>query len=268
MGENSAIQWTKHSWNPWQGCQKVSPGCDNCYMFRDKTRFGQDPEVVVKSKSSTFNRPLRWDADAKALDRIDYVFVASWADFFSKEADDWRAEAWAIIKRCPNLIFQVLTKRHGRIADHLPPDWGDGYPNVWLGVSAENAEWWNRRVSALNSVPARTKFVSYEPALGPIDGCSAAGIDWVIIGGESGHDARPFELAWAKTAIDICERDGAKPFVKQLGAVAMEEAPVYNGALPDAPPRLVQLHLKDSHGGEEDEWPVWLRGQRHFPVST
>jgi protein gp37 len=196
--------------------------------------------------------------------RIDYVFVASWADFFSKEADDWRAEAWAIIKRCPNLIFQVLTKRHGRIADHLPPDWGDGYENVWLGVSAENAEWWDRRVPALNSVPAKVKFVSYEPALGSIEGCSAAGIDWVIIGGESGADARPFELRWAKTAIDICERDGAKPFVKQLGAFVKDDA-CLSEPLKDQ--RFYRLILKDSHGGEEDEWPEWLRGQRHFPVS-
>lgn len=262
----TSIQWTNggYTWNPWQGCQKVSPGCDNCYMFRDKKRFGQNPEIVVRSKTSTFNRPLRWNSDAEKAGRVDLVFLASWADFFSKEADEWRAEAWAIIKRCPNLIFQILTKRHGRIADHLPEDWGEGYPNVWLGVSAEDATWWNRRVPELLSVPAQVHFVSYEPALGSIAGCSAAGIDWVIIGGESGPDARDFDIGWAQTAIDICKRDGAKPFLKQLGARPTKE--VYTGD-DDLGVKLVQLHLKDSHGGEEAEWPKHLHNQRHFPVT-
>lgn len=266
MGENSLIQWTTHTWNPWQGCQKVSPGCANCYMFRDKLRYGQDPEVVVRSKPPTFNRPVRWNREAHEAGRIDRVFTASWADFFSKEADDWRADAWKIIRECPHLIFQILTKRHGRIRDNLPPDWGDGYPNVWLGVSAEDAEWWNHRVPVLQSIPARTKFVSYEPALGSIAGCSAKGIDWVIIGGESGHDARPFNTGWAEEAIAICQRDGAAPFVKQLGAKPYTPRTVF-GPAPDMQViarEEVPLVLKDSHGGEMDEWPEKIR-LRLFP---
>jgi len=259
VGENSGIQWTKHTYNPWQGCQKVSPGCDNCYMFRDKARYGQNPEEVVRSKPPTFNKPLRWQREAEQAGRIDRVFVTSWADFFSKEADGWRDEAWAIIRRCPNLIFQVLTKRHGRIKDALPSDWGNGYPNVWLGVSAENAEWWDRRVSVLRTVPAHVKFVSYEPALGSIRGCSAEGIDWVIIGGESGHDARDFALDWAREAIDICRRDGAAPFVKQLGAKPIRIVPAVpsNGAF--------RVELADSHGGEWDEWPDEDLRVREYP---
>lgn len=253
MGDATDIAWTGKTWNPWQGCQKVSPGCDDCYMFRDKTRFGQDPEKVVLSTSRTFNRPLVWNRDAAAAGRTDLVFLASWTDFFIKEGDEWRAQAWDIVRRCPNLIFQILTKRHGRIASCLPPDWSDGYPNVWLGVSAENAEWWDRRVAVLRDIPARTRFVSYEPAIGPIAGCSATGLDWVIIGGESGVSARPFDLDWAREAITICRRDGAAPFVKQLGAQPRQGP--------------VALHLRDTlHGGEWDEWPTDLK-VREYPSS-
>jgi len=282
VGKNSLIQWTYHTYNPWQGCLKVSPGCDNCYMYRDKIRYGQDPEKVVRSKPPTFNKPLKWNREAEAAGRVDLVFVASWADFFAREADGWRDEAWAIIRQCKNLVFQILTKRHARIERCLPPDWGEGYENVWLGVSAENAEWWNRRVPILSRIPARVRFVSYEPALGPITGCSAAGIDWVIIGGESGHDARPFVVGWALEAFDICRRDGAAPFLKQLGALPQirlggpgEMCPVHERC--DCLPPLVSLRglvpvpvgdqlvrIVDSHGGNWDEWPADLR-VREYP---
>jgi protein gp37 len=262
MGEHSGIQWTTHTWNPWQGCQKVSPGCDNCYMFRDKKRYGQDPLTVVRSKPPTFNAPRRWNREAKERGERALVFVASWADFFSREADEWRPDAWALIRECDALTFQVLTKRHARIAANLPPDWVDGYDNVWLGVSAENREWWDRRVDALRSVKARTKFVSYEPALGSVAGASAVGIDWVICGGESGGDARQFDITWARETIAMCRRDGAAPFIKQLGA-----RPFYIRD-PDGSPEdggdFVPLRLRDSHGGEWDEWPEDLR-VREFP---
>lgn len=256
MGENSGIQWTSHTYNPWQGCQKVSPGCDHCYMYRDMARFGRDPEVVVRSKPPTFNRPLRWDREAREAGRNDMVFLASWTDFFVKEADQWREEAWDIVRRCPNLTFQILTKRHGRIADHLPSDWGDGYPNVWLGVSAEDRRWWDLRVPVLRDIPARVRFVSYEPAIGPLGSMAdARGIDWVIIGGESAP-GRPFEVEWAREAIQICRRDGAAPFVKQLGS--------FPHATVDG--LIRPMSLVDRAGGEMDEWPEDLR-VREFPTA-
>lgn len=260
MGENSSIQWTTHTWNPWQGCDRVSPGCDNCYMFRDMRRYGKDPERVVRSSAQTFNKPLRWNRDAREAGRVDKVFLASWSDFFHKDADAWREEAWAIVRQCESLTFQILTKRHGRIARALPADWGGGYANVWLGVSAENREWWDRRVAALRDVPARVRFVSYEPAIGSIFGASAKGIDWVIIGGESAP-GRPFRVEWAREAIEICRRDGAAPFVKQLGSYPFRLAPPSEIRYGDA---LVPLHLKDRHGGEMNEWSEDLR-VREFP---
>ena len=262
MNKTTGISWTDHTWNPWQGCKMVSAGCAQCYMFRDMRRYGKNPDVVTLSKPQTFNNPLRWNAAAKAAGRIDRVFVASWADFFSAEADEWRPAAWSIMRGCDSLVFQVLTKRHGRIAKNLPSDWGPGgYPNVWLGVTAEDREWWDRRARALVQVPAAVRFISYEPALGSISGMSAAGIQWVIIGGESGakspaaeYRARPFDLAWAREAIAICRRDGAAPFVKQLGtlpyASVSEDTRGMGG---------VGLALRDPHGGDMSEWPEDLR---------
>lgn len=251
MGENSGIQWCDNTWNPWQGCQKVSPGCDNCYMFRDKKRYGQDPETVVRSKPPTFNRPRRWNKEAEAAGQRRLVFTASWADFFSREADEWRPEAWALIAECPWLTFQILTKRHARIADNLPPDWGDGYPNVWLGVSAENQEWWGRRTTALRAVPARVRWVSVEPQIGSINPGDLRGIDWVVVGGESGPNERPFLVGWAEHFI-AAGMDARVPiFVKQLGSHPIG----FDGE---------RLRLKDSHGGEMDEWPEHLR-VRAFP---
>ncbi len=257
MGEKTGIQWTDHTWNPWQGCEHVSPGCDNCYMFRDMRRYGKNPERVVRSSPQTFNKPLRWNREAAAAGVRRRVFLASWSDFFIKEADPWRDEAWAIVKACTHLDFQVLTKRHGRIATHLPADWGDGYPNAWLGVSAENRLWWDLRVPVLRRIPAAVRFVSYEPALGSIAGADATGIDWVIIGGESAP-ARPFEIRWAREAIVICRRDGAAPFVKQLGSEPRVVLPEMHGG------DLVKLRQKDGHGGDMSEWPEDLR-VREFP---
>lgn len=256
MGDSTGIAWTHRTWNPFQGCRKVSSGCDHCYMFREKRRYGQDPEKIVRSKPPTFNKPLRWEAEqvAHALSARhrpfdgSLVFLASWSDFFIVEADEWRDEAWDIIRRCPRLTFLILTKRHGRIAKCLPSDWGAGYENVRLGVSAEDRAWWDRRVDVLREIPSRGgKFVSYEPALDSIKGASAVGIDQVIIGGESAP-ARTFKVEWAHEAIAIARRDGAKVFVKQMGSL-----PVGHDLRP--------LRLKHPHGADPAEWEETLRIQ-------
>jgi protein gp37 len=162
MGEKSAIEWTQNTWNPWQGCRKVSPGCKFCYMYRDKIRYGQDPTIVVRSSPATFNAPLKWKEPA-------LVFTCSWSDWFVEEADSWRDEAWDIIRRTPHLTYQVLTKRPERIANHLPADWGDGYPNVWLGTSVESQKYGMERIPLLQKIPAAVRFLSCEPLLGPVN---------------------------------------------------------------------------------------------------
>lgn len=158
MGKNSHIQWTNDTWNPWQGCTKISPGCKHCYMYRDKQRFGQDPLAIVRSTPATFNAPL-----TKLQGPL--VFTCSWSDFFLPEADAWRPEAWDIIRQTPHLTYQILTKRPELIPDRLPEDWGNGYANVWLGVSCETQQYADDRIPWLMKTPAAVRFVSAEPLL-------------------------------------------------------------------------------------------------------
>jgi protein gp37 len=210
MGERTAIGWTDASWNPWHGCTKVSPGCAHCYMFRDKTRYGQNPELVVRSKTK-FSEPLKWKEPKM-------VFTCSWSDWFHEAADAWRDEAWDIIRRTPHLTYQILTKRPERIADHLPADWGEGWPHVWLGVSIENNRW-RQRAWDLIAVKAAVHFISCEPLLGPVDfeNDALADIDWLIAGGESGPDCRPMREDWARSLRDQCAEYDVAFFLKQLG---------------------------------------------------
>lgn len=215
MSTATGIEWTEATWNPWRGCTRVSPGCAHCYMFREQTRYGNDPEQIVRSKT-TFDDPLRWTAPKR-------IFTCSWSDWFHEAADPWRDEAWDIIRRTPHHTYQILTKRPERIADHLPPDWGTGYPNVWLGTSVELQRWVSR-VDLLCGVPAALRFLSCEPLLGSLDLARGpegadrlAHIGWVIAGGESGPRHRPMELAWARALRDQCVAHGIPFFLKQLG---------------------------------------------------
>lgn len=237
MGEQTGIAWTESTWNPWHGCTHVSAGCDNCYMFTEKRKYGQDPEKVVRGKT-TFDKPLRWK-DPRM------IFTCSWGDWFHKDADPWRDEAWDIIRRTPQHTYQILTKRHGRIARNLPADWGEGYPNIWLGVSAENQEWLDRRVPVLCETPARVRFVSCEPLLGPLVLQQPWGlfspqrqyllspgkrcVTWVIVGGESGPNRRECEVGWITDIADQCRAAGVPVFVKQDSAFRPDQ----QGRIPD-----------------------------------
>lgn len=263
MAIESKIQWTNATWNPWHGCKKVSPGCKFCYMYRDKERYNQDPTTVLRSKTK-FKEPLSWKEPR-------LIFTCSWSDWFIEEADEWRTEAWEIIKKTPQHTYQILTKRPERIKDHLPEDWDEGYENVWLGVSIESQDQIGR-MDTLYSAPAKTKFLSLEPLIGPIDLFSSMtgyptfddpgnggepvlwGMDWVIIGGESGNETgkygyRECRLSWIDSLIDQCKDHHTQVpvFVKQLGTHLAKH-----------------LKLKDRHGGNIDEWPENLQ-VREFP---
>jgi protein gp37 len=212
MGEETGISWTNATWNPWHGCAKVSPGCKNCYMFREKKYYGQDPTKVVRSKTK-FKDPLKWVATGKAPK---YCFTCSWSDFFIEQADPWRADAWEIIRKTPEITYQILTKRPERIFDCLPKDWHLGYSNVWLGVSCENREA-KRRLDALRDIPAALRFVSLEPLLEDLGLIDLSFIDWVIVGGESGPGARPMHPGWARSLRDQCQAANVPFFFKQNG---------------------------------------------------
>lgn len=197
----------------------MSPGCRNCYMFADHFRFGLDPETVVRTK--TLKAPLRWQNSLKHQSVsemvFEMVFTCSWSDWFHEAADDWRNEAWDVVRRCPNLIFQILTKRADMIADRLPADWGAGYPNVWLGVSIESDKF-TERAERLKRIPAAVRFVSAEPLLGPLPSLDLAGIDWLIVGGESGHLFRAMNLDHARDLRDKAIAANVAFFYKQGSA--------------------------------------------------
>ena len=226
MGDTTGIEWTEHTWNPWHGCTKVSPGCKFCYMYAEKNRYKQDPRVTVRSSKGTFGQPLRRHGP-KATKGVpgtwrwpdgDMVFTCSWSDWFIESADAWRDDAWAVVKSRPGLDFQILTKRPENILARLPADWGTGYPNVWLGVSAEDQEHADLRVPVLRDIPAAVRFASLEPLLGPIVLPERSGLDWVIVGGESGKYSRPMKPEWARDIRDQCDAEGIRFFFKQWGA--------------------------------------------------
>lgn len=224
MGENSSISWTTHTWNPWVGCTKVSEGCKNCYMFREMEHYGKNPLAVVRSKT-TFAAPLKWKEPAR-------IFTCSWSDFFHESVQtDWLDDAWDIIRKSPHLTYQILTKRPQEIKDALPDDWGDGWPNVWLGVSIEN-EKYTWRMESLADVPAHVRFISHEPSLGDISkivSTYSPVLHWIIAGGESGAGYRPMNLDWVWSLYRQCKAAGVAFFMKQDSA----PRPGQRGGLPD-----------------------------------
>lgn len=242
MSERTIIAWTERSWNPWRGCTKVSPGCKNCYMFTAQLRYGRNPAEVVRT--GTWGDPLRWQRRAAARGTTERVFTCSWSDWFHDDADAWRDEAWDIIRRCPNLTFQILTKRPERIVDHLPADWGQGWPNVWLGVSIERDDYCGR-ADILRQIQAAVRFISAEPLLGPLPSLNLTGIDWLIVGGESGPGYRPMEHAWARDLRDRAHAAGVAYFFKQSAAPRTETGIELDGqVVREYPaPRRVELPL-------------------------
>lgn len=222
----TTIRWADYTWNPWQGCTKVSAGCRHCYMYRDKARYGQRPDVVARSKDGTFFMPLakdrrgQWKVPPGAL-----VFTCSWSDFFHAAADPWRREAWEIMRARRDVHFLVLTKRAENIAARLPADWGEGWPNVWLGVSAENRKYLYARAPELFKVASQHYFLSLEPQLEDVSVAPwlrsrLAGFDWVFSGGESGEESsHAWDPAWGLRTIRECQAAGVPVLIKQLGTV-------------------------------------------------
>jgi len=215
---NSKINWTDHSLNFWIGCKKIREGCANCYMFREQKRYGDDPANIHRTTQNTWNQVNKFKPGEK-------VFVCSWGDFFIEEADPWRDEAWAVMRKRPDLIWILLTKRIENVRGRLPADWGDGWPNVIGMVTAENQKWADHDIPILINLPFRWKGISIEPMLGPIDldktcgptWCWRAEISWIICGGESGPGARPMHPDWPKVLRDQCGNMEIPFFMKQWG---------------------------------------------------
>jgi protein gp37 len=216
MAQSSSIEWTEATWNPVTGCTKISPGCAHCYAERMAKRLKAMGQARYRNgfkltlQPDVLEVPLRWR-------RPRVVFVNSMSDLFHKDVPaEFIAQCFAVMEEAAHHTFQVLTKRPERAAElarRLP--WPE---NVWMGTSVESAEY-ARRIQQLTEIPARIRFLSLEPLLGPIPRLPLAGMDWVIVGGESGPGARRMEPVWVFEIRDRCLEYGVPFFFKQWGGV-------------------------------------------------
>ena len=236
MGGNTKIEWTDATFNPWIGCQKVSAGCLHCYAetLTQRYKWVEWGPQGVRQRTSPGNwkKPLMWQRKAERDGVRRRVFCASLADIFDTQAPEGaREDLWELIRTCPDLDWQLLTKRPENALTMLPVDWGRGYSNVWIGTTAEDQKAYDRRWPILQDVPARLRFVSYEPAIGPL---SLEGHqdtpDWLIWGGESGPGARRMEPTWARNITNECRAGGVPVFGKQWGTYSSNPAVVEDGA--------------------------------------
>lgn len=259
MAESTTISWCRSTFNPWLGCTKVSDGCLNCYAAVSTParamgiKWGAG-EPRRRTSASNWKLPLRWEKQAAETGEFWPVFCSSLADVFDNEVpDEWRRDLWDLIETTPHLTWLLLTKRIGNVMRMARTvDWLYR-KNVWLGITVVNQEEADRDIPKLLQTPAHKRFVSYEPALGPInwdrhlwkccgspipghpgDGWDTppdpptccedripGGLDWIIVGGESdqqGAKARPFDVAWARSTVAQCKAAGVACFVKQLGS--------------------------------------------------
>lgn len=252
MAENSNIAWTDHTFNPWIGCTKVSPGCANCYAAgQDKLRrwtaegWGKG-KPRKRTSPANWNEPRKWNRAAADAATRPRVFCASLADWLDDEVPiEWLADLLALIHDTPNLDWQLLTKRPdnwrkranaavdtfrmGTLEERWGTRWleGEPPPNIWLGTTTEDQQRADERIPALLSIPARVRFLSCEPMLGPLnlldvptgwpffDTTGQPSIHWIIAGGESGPGHRPLQLGWLSDLAAQCDAARVPLFVKQ-----------------------------------------------------
>ena len=254
----SLIEWTDETWNPVTGCSRISPGCDNCYMFALYPRLkamrvpGYDagPDVV-QLQSDRLNSPLSWSKPRR-------VFVNSMSDAFHRDVPDhYLLSMFQIMKQSiddAGHVFQILTKRPGRVvawwkehSSYFPDGWPE---NIWLGTSVENQKY-APRLTVLARVPAPVRFVSVEPLLGPVDltaWLSDGSLSWVIVGGESGKRARIMDLKWVDALKSQCEDTSVPLFIKQLGTLWARA-----------------MDSSDAKGGSPADWPEGM-ASREYPI--
>lgn len=232
MAENSKIEWTEHTFNPWWGCTKVSPACDNCYAEAWAKRTGHSVWGAKSDRrllsEAHWNNPVRWNKRAQQSGIRARVFCASMADVFEWKSGlgSLRERLWQLIHKTPNLDWLLLTKRP-HLIQRLAP-WGDDWPeNVWIGTTVESQRFAEKRMQHLVAVPAKVRFLSCEPLLGPLD--LAEWIDqiqWVIAGGESGPGARKTHPDWFRAIRDQCIEADVSFHFKQWGDwFPIEESP-------------------------------------------
>jgi protein gp37 len=285
MAEVTKIQWTDHTFNPWRGCTKVSEGCKFCYAEKQAKR---NPKVLgiwgpqgtrPIASPSYWNQAYAWNEAAKREGVPHKVFCASMADV-CEDRDDLlqpRSLLKDLIESTPYLIWQLLTKRPEhflRFFGDLADEEGQWPDNVWPMTSVENQDQADIRIRHLLKVPAKIRGLSVEPLLGPIefDYIQLQYISWVIIGGESGPNARPCQIEWIRKIVKQCKTAGVSVFVKQLGARIVDFDTTSADTFPEemcwpegTKTNIHSVLLKDHKGGDPAEWPPDLR-IREFPI--
>lgn len=277
MAKNSSIEWTHHTFNPWWGCARVSPACDHCYAETWAKRVGQ---AVWGAKAprrffsdSHWRDPIKWNSEARSDGTRRRVFCASMADVFERRAElnPWRKRLWQLIEQTPHLDWLLLTKRPQNIGGMTP--WERKWPNnIWLGTTVENQKFAELRLPHLLKHPAKVRFLSCEPLLGPIDltgwirpKAGLYGIDWIIAGGESGPGARPMDPDWARSLRDQAMSNGVAFHFKQWGHWVPEEIVTDDQkkrVIDLGSTRMVGLGKKDA--GRELDGDTW----DGFPVAS
>lgn len=221
MNYKSTIEWTESTWNPVTGCAKISPGCKNCYAERMSKRLKAMGQPNYKNGFQLAIHGHALEAPLK-IKRPQTIFVNSMSDLFHKDVPtDFIKKVFDVMEQAKRHRFQVLTKRSGRLlklSSKLP--WPD---NVWMGVSVENSDY-TGRIEDLRKTNAKIKFLSIEPLLGPIPSLNLDGIDWVIVGGESGPKSRPMNPVWVTDIRDQCRKANAPFFFKQWGGTNKKKA--------------------------------------------
>src|ERR1700685_463664 len=237
MAENSGISWTHNTHNFWRGCDKVAPECAHCYINRPiQGRVIADFGTV--ERAAAWGDPWKWEADNNGTHTAIRVFTCSYSDFFHVKGDPWRREAWSIIEDTPHIVWLILTKRPELIESRLPPNWGDGYANVWLGVSTGSRQTLNK-MDTLRRIPAAVRWVSAEPLLEDISQhINLNGFHWLVAGGGSGageeylwtpaydwkaelkneNGRRTMKYAWAANLRDKVKAAGLPFMFKQVTA--------------------------------------------------
>lgn len=216
------------NWNLWHGCKKFSPGCKNCYVYRSDARYDRDPSLVYKT--GAFGAPLSKNRDGGyKIKPGEAVWTCFSSDFLLEDADEWRPEAWAMMRQRSDLHFMFITKRIHRLWECLPDDWGSGYDNVSICVTCENQAAADERLPVFKRLPIKYKGIACEPLLEKIDLLKYLSDDiyQLVAGGESGPNARLCRYEWILSLRDQCMAMGVPFMFKQTGANFERDGRVY-----------------------------------------
>lgn len=233
-------------WNPWHGCERYSEGCDCCYMYYLDAKRGIDCSDIHKTQN--FDYPLKKTRDRKSykIRPGELIRVCMSSDFFIGQADEWRPEAWEMIKFRSDVKFWLLTKRAENIASRLPPDWGSGYPNVILNVTCENQARADERLPILAEIPAAHKGIMCAPMLGPVDinkYLEQGWIEQVLCGGENYEGSRPCDYDWVRSLSEQCRASDTTFAFIETGSIFIK-----NGRRYDIPKKNDQSRLACDSG--------------------